>query len=119
MAKMITVMTKARKQRGMVYPSVATDYAVALDNGTITVFKKGVQGRSFEVGDQAEYDSWNLSYVGHISKITANTVTIIAYKGHKGMEATHRLDMNTFCYRNFNFDAAETARQNAEEMMYL
>jgi len=119
MAQMIRVMTKARKQRGMVYPSQETDYEVSIQNGKITIFKNGVEGASFMVGDKAEYDSYNLRYIGNISKIAAKTVTIIAYQGHKGMESTHQLDLNTFCYRNWDFNWGEAVAYNQNESMYL
>ena len=32
----------------------------------------------FEIGDEAEYDSWNLRYTGKIVSITEKTVTIDA-----------------------------------------
>lgn len=119
MAKMIRVMTKAHKRRGVVYPAQPTDYEVCIDKGKITIFKNGVEGTSFMVGEKAEYDSWNLRYIGDIAKITPNTVTIIAYKGHSGMEQTHRLDMNSFCYRNWDFNYGEAVSYNQNESMYL
>jgi hypothetical protein len=130
MANLIRVMTKARKHLGRAIPSEPTKYQVECTgvskfgyNG-ITVFsdqRDGTvkQGTSFVVGDIAEYGSYNLSYTGEITKITDKCVTIVAYKGHRGMEEAHRLDINEFCWRNHNFNAAETARQNAETSMYI
>ena len=114
-----TVMTKARCVRGMAYPSKPTEYEVELTRDDITIYKNGCRGTSFEVGDIAEYDSYNLRYTGIITKITEKCVTIVAYKGHRGMEKAHRLDMYTFCWRNYKFNAAETAAYNQEESMYL
>jgi len=124
MSNLVRVYTKAHKQRGIVYPAQATDYSVAVNPQRIAIYKDDSTGtptycRDFVVGDKAEYNSWNLSYIGDIVKITDKCVTIVAYKGHKGMEATYRLDMNSFCYRNHNFNLSEATAHNSEEMMYL
>ena len=126
MANLIRVMTKARKFRGSEVLPMATKYQVECTGvsksgyGSITVFvdEQGVtkRGASFAVGDVAEYDSYNLSYTGKITKITDKCVSIVEpYRNGK----THRLDLDTFCWRNHNFNAAETARQNAETSMYI
>jgi len=130
MANLIRVMSKARKYHGRAIPASETKYQVECTGvsksgyNSITVYvdeRDGStqRGASFVVGDVAEYDSYNLSYTGEITKITDKCVTIVAYKGHRGMEKAHRLDLDTFCWRNHNFDAAETARQNAETSMYI
>ena len=69
----------------------------------------------FEIGDTVEYDSFNLSYTGKIVSITAKTVTIQPPLNDK----KRRLKIDTFQWRNWNFDAAETARKNSETMMYI
>jgi len=69
----------------------------------------------FEIGDTAEYDSFNLSYTGKIVSITAKTVTIQPPLNDK----KRRLKIDTFQWRNWDFDAAETARKNSETMMYI
>lgn len=124
MPKLTRVYTKARKQRGIVYPAQATEYSVAVSPESITIYKDDkngipVCGATFAIGDKAEYDSWNLRYIGDIAKIGAKTVTIVAYKGHPGMERAHQLDLNTFCYRNWNFNLGEAQAHNNTEMMYL
>jgi hypothetical protein len=116
---LIKVMTKARTHRGMAYPAKPTEYEVECSKMSVAVYKNGKFTRSFIVGETASYDSYNLVYTGTITKITEKCVTIVAYKGHKGMEKAHRLDMNTFCWRNHNFDAAEVAKQNQETSMYI
>jgi hypothetical protein len=118
MTNFVRVMTKQTKRFGKVNASVATDYQVAVEKNKITVVRDGHGGRIFRVGDTAEYDSYNLSYTGVITKITNKCVSIQAYPG-SNMARTHRLDLHTFSWRNWNFDAAETARRNHEEMMYL
>ena len=135
------VMTKASKRFGTVYPATPTDYFVyfgkACKGGfeSITIHKTQRDGsikecRTFVVGDVAEYDSFNLSYTGTIEKITEKGIHIhtgwfkSAHGGTTNNPASNkkeikRLDLNAFCWRNYNFDAAETAKNNAEEMMYI
>ena len=57
----------------------------------------------FEVGSEAEYDSFNLSYTGTIVSITDKTVTIQPPYGDKNK----RLKIATFQWRNWNFDSEE------------
>lgn len=67
-----------------------------------------VAERSFAVGDQAEYDSYNLVYYGPIRSITARTVTIDgAWKG------TKRLTIARFVAKNCDFDLAAAQERNA------
>lgn len=70
--------------------------------------------KTFEIGDEAEYGSYNLIYTGKIVKIGPKTVTIQAY----GRE-NHRLNLNKFSWRNWDFDAEAIAAQNAETSMYI
>ena len=122
---MVRVMSKARKN----YPASPTKYFVACTGVSkagysgITVFEEGrdgvvKQGTTFALGDEAEYGSYNLSYTGTITKITEKCVTIVAYP-NSNMSRTHRLSLNEFCWRNWDFDAVATAKRNNEEMMYL
>lgn len=70
--------------------------------------------RLFRIDDEAEYDRFNLSYMGVISQITTKTVTIIPYRGGK----PKRLKIEKFFELNWDFDsnerrqANEIARQN-------
>lgn len=68
--------------------------------------------RRFQIGDVAEYDSYNLSYLGRISGITDKRVTIKKpdYKG----DAKASLDIAQFNSRNKNLNVAETVRRNQE-----
>lgn len=119
-ANAVRVMTKARKHLGVAYPAQASEYAVIIEkdksiaifrekNGTVEVCAK------FVIGDKAEYDSYNLSYLGEIDKISANTVTIVKKRGVSNK--VHRLNMHEFCYRNYNFDLARIAKENHEASM--
>ena len=95
MAK-VRVMTKAHKRFGQVYPSQSTKYEVDQNGKKITIWDDGVEGRTFQLGDEAEVDSYNLSYTGTITKITDKAVTIVQYP-NSHQPRTHRLDLNTFC----------------------
>lgn len=114
------VYTKARKRWGTVYPAVETEYWAAVVPGkSINIYKNGEFGRSnFKIGDTAEYDSYNLNYLGEITAIGKKTVTITAYKGTNNAR-NHRLDLNTFCWRNCGIDIAKVSKANAETMMYI
>lgn len=67
----------------------------------------------FEIGDLAEYDSWNHSYYGEILSITDKTVTI----REKHTTKTRRLNLENFCWRNINFTVGKAQEQNFEAMM--
>lgn len=69
-----------------------------------------VYRKDFAIGDVAEYDSYNLSYCGTIVAITEKSVSI----REKYTTSVHRLDLAAFSRRNWNFDAEETAKRNAE-----
>lgn len=69
--------------------------------------------RTFNLGDEAEYDSFNLRYTGKIVSIGEKSVTIDDHGQRR------RLDLHTFSWRNHDFDAARTAAHNAEEMLYI
>jgi len=70
--------------------------------------------KTFNIGDSAEYHSYNLKYVGKITAIKEKYIEIeTMYK-----EKT-RLSIYEFSWRNWDFDAIKTAEYNAEESMYL
>lgn len=115
------VMSKARKNS----PSVATEYFANFNaNMTSVTISRTMRdgsvktGTTFDIGDEAEYDSYNLSYTGKIVKITEKTISIVKYPGTT-MARKHMLSLHEFAWRNFEFNAEETARKNSEEMMYL
>jgi len=84
-------------------------------NKSITVTREGHEPNTFLIGDAAEYDSWNLSYYGEIVSITDKTVTINPRYG----ERKRRLSLESFAWRNYNFDLDETVRQNSDTMNYI
>lgn len=69
--------------------------------------------RRFRIGDEVEYDSYNLKYTGKITAIGKTTVTIT------DRQETRRLSLYDFIWRNWNFDAKMAAEHNAEEMLHL
>lgn len=71
--------------------------------------------KTFKIGDWAEYDSYNLTYHGTITQIGKNTVTILPRQG----ERATRLDLYTFCWRNWDFNLQERIRANAIEAQYI
>lgn len=77
-----------------------------------------VYRKDFKIGDEAEYHSYNLSYTGTITSITAKTVTVVEYYGTASAKA-HRLDLSEFDRRNWNFDSAETAKRNSDTMQHI
>ena len=67
----------------------------------------------FHLGDDAEYDSYNLKYTGPIVAIGAKTITI------KGMSGRKRLALHEFSWRNEDYDAEKIASDNATTMMTI
>lgn len=115
------VYTKARKHMGTEYPASETEYQVDVVKGKMITVRNDKTERqvSFNVGDMAEYDSYNLSYYGPIVAITAKRVTIISRhdveKHNRGEKVKkHSLDMYTFSWRNHKFDLGKTAKRNYE-----
>lgn len=114
------VMTKARKRFGQVYPSQATTYNAEIVPG-VSIRIWGVYSgrefdRTFKLGDVAVYGSYNLIYTGVIESIGANSIGIREYPNDKSLT---RLDLNTFTWRNWDFDAKRIADHNAETSLYI
>jgi hypothetical protein len=87
--------------------------AVVLRNESIRIY--GVYaGRPFDItfrmGDTAEYDSYNLKYLGAIQGITDKGVLIKP----RYSNSNKRLDLYTFCWRNYNFDLERITAENTE-----
>lgn len=72
--------------------------------------------RIFKIGDAAEYDSWNLKFVGNIVAIGPKTVTVKHY--HNSANVT-RLSLYEFVDRNWDFNEERHAKYNAEELRCL
>jgi hypothetical protein len=71
---------------------------------------------TFKIGDVAEYDSYNLKYLGKIVAIGEKTITIDPGYNWEGKK---RLDLWHFAWRNWDFDINKIREYNAEERMYI
>ena len=71
--------------------------------------------KTFKIGDWAEYDSYNLRYIGQIVSIGEKTVTIRKQYNQE----TVCLSLAKFAWRNDDFDLAKIEKYNAEEMMCI
>lgn len=105
------VMTKKTKRRD----ATPTDYMYRFDGTKLELAKvdsrTGVVtgGNTFKVGDTAEYDSYNLSYLAKIEKITDNSVFIHG----------KRMDIYSFAWRNWNLDLDKTIEENHKASWYI
>lgn len=82
---------------------------------SITITRDGHEPNQFEIGDMAEYDSFNLSYWGEILSITDKTVTINPRYGNKKV----RLKLESFAWRNYDFKLDQVIAKNSETMNYI
>lgn len=64
--------------------------------------------RTFTLGDPVEHDSFNLVYIGQITKITKKTIII---RDQYGTRST-RLDLHDFIWRNWDFDLENAKHHN-------
>lgn len=74
---------------------------------------------TFKVGDHAEYDSYNYSYLGVISHITEKSVTIVKDRGCLMRPNFCRLQIFDFEWRNWDFDLAVTRQANADVSQHI
>lgn len=70
----------------------------------------------FEIGDEAEYGSYNLTYTGYIKSITAKNIIISPMFNNN---RTVRLKIGEFLWRNHDFDSEAVHRSNAEISMHI
>jgi hypothetical protein len=111
------VYTKARTYHGLQYPAKETEYEVEVSIcNSITIFRNGEIGATFQLGDTAVYGSYNLIYTGTIISIGAKSVTVRHYEGG---DKVSQMDFNEFSRRNFDYDAEEVANHNFTEMQCL
>ena len=92
----------------------------------IKISKKNDDGTNtdpkvYKVGDMVEYDSWNLSYTGKITKITPKTVFVDKNGKHDHIERVEikRMKLYEFAWRNYDFDYITKCEENAETRMYI
>ncbi len=94
------------------------EYSVTIDkNKSIKIdcfYKNRISPKqtsiTLNVNDCAEYDSFNLSYIGKITAITEKTVTIQPDYG----ERSRRLILSDFCNRNWDFDLEKKNKENSQ-----
>lgn len=72
--------------------------------------------KTFKVGDWAEYDSYNFSYLGKITSISEKCVSI-EMDGYKGQKT--RLKLGSFVWRNWDFDKQAVDAKNAEASYHI
>jgi hypothetical protein len=87
-------------------------------HGTFKNLTKGprVYDLTFKIGDRAEYDSYNFRYTGTIVAIGEKTITIEEkYKNGNEHPARHRLSLENFADRNWDFNAEEIDEYNRIE----
>jgi len=70
--------------------------------------------QTFNVGDQAEYDSYNLSYYGPIQSITKKNVIVKDTCGKN-----RRLPFQAFHWRNISFNVHKKSAENSDTMRYI
>lgn len=116
------IRQKDTKRGGVVHPGKVVDgaHAEVTPGESIRIhglrYRTEAYDRTFRIGDEAEYHSYNLSYTGPIVAIGPSTVTVAEERGGRKVK---RLSLDEFTWRNWNFDAAKTARRNAAEMQCL
>ena len=72
-----------------------------------------ISPKTFKVGDDAVYGSYNLIYTGEIISIGKKTVTIDDHGRRK------RLKFEDFCWRNWDYNSEEIASKNFDTMQYI
>lgn len=81
-----------------------------IEGGTV------ISAKRFEVGDIVEYDSFNMSYMGKITNITAKCVIV---KIDPCRRLTRRMKPGEFAWRNWNFNASSAQAKNSETSNYI
>ena len=81
-----------------------------LEGGTV------ISVRRFGVGDIVEYDSFNLSYMGTITNVTAKCVIV---KTDSFAGKTKRMKPGEFAWRNWDFSASAAQAKNSETSLYI
>ena len=110
--KTLTILEKWSNQSYHVY--VIPNAGIRIDCLYLNRKNPVPTSKTFKIGDRAEYDSYNLSYIGTIAGITEKTVTIEIDPSR--CPDKRRLKIGEFCSRNWDFDLAKKKAYNAEEM---
>lgn len=119
MIQVVPIVGKGRTYRGHKYPDTPTGVVAHIERNKsirmVGTYNNQAVDITFKVGDTAEFDSYNLHYLGTITKITDKGVTI----DPQYREGTKRLSLHTFMWRNYNFDLADINARNADTSMYI
>jgi hypothetical protein len=112
------IKSKARKRMGHIYQAEPSGMFAEVGKDIIRITgrygNKNVHA-TFKVGDMVEYDSYNLRYLGTITRITDKRVTVQPRYG----ASTKSMDLYTFAWRNHNFDLDKANAENAETSMSI
>lgn len=112
---------KSIRRRGVVFPGTPAKghHAEIIPGVSIRLY--GIEtnrvggpapyDRTFKIGDEVEYHSYNLSYTGRITSITAKNVSV-----QDDHMKTVRLDLYTFSWRNRDLDLAKVSARNADTL---
>ena len=117
--KQVQIHTKTRMFRGTKFVGVPTEVIANIEPARsihmVGTYGNGPVDITFNVGDTAEYDSYNLKYLGTITKISDKSVTIQPKYG----DQVRRLDLNEFMWRNHDFNLEKVSAENAATRMYI
>lgn len=91
-------------------------FEVYTDKGKSVVVKSKGKTKTFTIGDECVFDSWNLIYTAEILSITDKSV-IVNTKKQRGKNIRMKLDY--FATMNWNFDSDEIRAENAETSFRL
>tara|TARA_R110000796_G_C14560012_1_gene434743 strand:- start:2829 stop:3188 length:360 start_codon:yes stop_codon:yes gene_type:complete len=119
MAKTFTLKLKTQNSTRLnawvtVTPGMSITLGEVISTHSAEVPIPHLRERTFQVGDKAEYDSYNLSYFGPIKSITKKNVIIKDTSGKN-----RRLPHAAFHWRNINFDIAKKSAENSDTMRYI
>lgn len=113
------IMTKARKRFGREYPAQETGFFAEVVKNTSIRLTGTHSGRAvditFKLGDTAEYDSFNLRYLGKIVQISEKRIVVQPNYG----DTRKSMDLYSFAWRNHNFNLEDAIAENAETSQYI
>lgn len=72
--------------------------------------------KTFVIGDEVVYGSYNLIYTGKITRIGPKTITV---KHYEHTDTTSRMKVSEFVWRNWDFNAEEIQSRNSDTMMRI
>lgn len=123
--RFLKVTRKGGQRFGKKFPAevVPNHYAAVTPGSSVVLFgleKKYPKGaasarlvgyiRRFRIGDTAEYDSYNLVYLGKIKKITDKQITI----EHPYGDRRSVFDVATFDRKNYDLDVEAAVKRNQD-----